>query len=82
MAFTKEYEYKLEIEGDREIYVRKATVIKEDGDVVGRSFERYSVKPGAAYDAEPEMIRTIAAALHTADAISAYQAAASAEEEG
>ena len=53
----KEYEYKLEIEGDREIYVRKATVIKEDGDVVGRSFERYSVKPEAAYDAEPEMIR-------------------------
>ena len=81
MAFTKEYEYKLEIEEDREIYVRRATVIKEDGEVVARKFERYSVKPGDAYDAEPDMIQAVAAALHTADAISSYQAAA-VEEEG
>ena len=76
MAITKEtVEDKIEIVGDyKSIQVRTATVIKEDGTELTRSFHRHVVQAGDDYSSESTEVQAICAAMHTDAVIAAYQA--------
>jgi hypothetical protein len=57
------------------IQVRTKTAIKEDGVEISSKFHRHVVVPGADYSAEDAKVQAIAASIHTAEVIAAYQAA-------
>jgi len=74
-------EDKIEIVGDyKHIQVRTATVIERDGVEISRSFSRHVVSPGADVSGESAEVQAIAAAVHTADVIAAYQAHVASQE--
>ena len=72
MALTETIEYdKIEVVGSYKILqVRKATVIKKDGEEITRTFERFSLSPGSLdasdnlvdnpLDKEPDGVTAIA----------------------
>jgi hypothetical protein len=76
MALTERtVEDKIEIVGDyKHIQVRTATVIERDGVEISRSFSRHVVSPGDDVSNESAEVQAIAAAVHTAEVIAAYQA--------
>jgi hypothetical protein len=57
------------------IQVRTKTAIKEDGVEISSKFHRHVVVPGADYSAEDAKVQAIAASIHTAEVVAAYQAA-------
>ena len=57
------------------IQVRTKTAIKEDGIEISSKFHRHVVAPGADYSAEDAKVQAIAASIHTAEVVAAYQAA-------
>jgi hypothetical protein len=57
------------------IQVRTKTAIKEDGVEISSKFHRHVVAPGADYSAEDAKVQSIAASIHTAEVIAAYQEA-------
>lgn len=57
------------------IQVRTKTAIKEDGVEISSKFHRHVVVPGADVSAEDAKVKAIAASIHTAEVIAAYQAA-------
>ena len=77
MALTESIEYdKIEIIGQyKQVQVRKATVIKKDGNELTRTFERYVLTPGVLDDsdnlvetnisAEPAEVSAICTAVWT-----------------
>ena len=74
MAITKRLEYKEEILPNQVIQIRTTTVVEEDGVELARSHHRHVVAPGDDVTGEAQEVQDIAAALWTADVISAYQA--------
>ena len=76
MALTKEViQDKIEIVGDfKSVQVRTATVIKEDGVELSRSFHRHVVTAGDDYSGESTEVQAICAVVHTDAVIAAYQA--------
>ena len=76
MALTERtVEDKIEIVGDyKHLQVRTATVIERDGVEISRSFSRHVVAPGDDVSGESTEVQAIAAAVHTAEVIAAYQA--------
>ena len=72
---------KIEIVGDfKHIQVRTATVIERDGVEISRSFSRHVVAPGDDVSGESAEVQAIAAAVHTAEVIAAYQAHVASQE--
>ena len=67
MAITKEtIEDKIEIVGDfKHIQVRTATVIKEDGKEISRSFHRHVVAPNSDSTNESADVKAMVAQFHT-----------------
>jgi hypothetical protein len=61
------------------IQVRTKTAIKEDGVEISSNFHRHVVVPGADYSAEDAKVKAIAASVHTAGVIAAYQATIAAQ---
>jgi len=57
------------------IQVRTKTAIKEDGVEISSKFARHVVVPGADVSGEDVKVQAIAASIHTADVVAAYQAA-------
>jgi hypothetical protein len=57
------------------IQVRTKTAILEDGKAISSQFHRHVVVPGADVSGEDAKVQAIAASIHTAEVISAYQAA-------
>jgi hypothetical protein len=55
------------------IQVRTKTAIKEDGVEISSKFHRHVVVPGADYSAEDAKVQAIAASIHTAEVVTAYQ---------
>jgi len=46
MALTKEFEYDCEVRGPyKAVQVRKATVVKDDGDEISRTYHRHVLHP-------------------------------------
>ncbi len=82
MAITKRFEYKEEILPNQVIQVRTTTVVEEDGVELGRSYHRHVVVPGDDVSGEVQEVQDIAAALWTAEVISAYQASVAAPTPG
>ena len=82
MALTERtVEDKIEIVGDyKHIQVRTATVIERDGVEISRSFHRHVVSPGADVSGESAEVQAIAAAVHTAEVVAAYQAHVASQE--
>jgi len=65
----------IEVVENGSIQVRTKTAIMEDGKQISGTFHRHVVVPGADYSAEDAKVQAICAAVHTADVITAYQAA-------
>ena len=65
----------IEVVENGTIQVRTKTAIKEDGIEISGKFHRHVVVPGADVSAEDAKVQAIAASIHTADVIAAYQAA-------
>jgi len=55
------------------IQVRTKTAIKEDGVEISSKFHRHVVAPGDDYSTEDVKVKAIAASIHTADVIAAYE---------
>jgi hypothetical protein len=65
----------IEVIENGSIQVRTKTAIKEDGVEISSKFHRHVVAPGADVSGEDAKVQAIAAAVHTADVVAAYQAA-------
>ena len=67
MAITKEtVQDKIEVVGDfKHIQVRTATVIKEDGVEISRSFHRHTVAPDSDSSGESADVKAMVAQFHT-----------------
>ena len=86
MALTESIEYdKIEVVGQyKAVQVRKATVIKKDGEELTRSFERYVLQAGTLdasdnlvdtdLSAEPAEVSAICTAAWTSDIKAAWKA--------
>ena len=61
------------------IQVRTKTAIKEDGVEISSKFHRHVVVPGDDYSGEDAKVQAIAASIHTAEVIAAYEAAQAAQ---
>ena len=74
MAITKEIiEDKWEIVGDfKQIQVRTATVIKEDGKEISRSYHRHVVSPNSNSTNESADVKAMVAQFHTEAVKKAY----------
>ena len=74
MAITKELiEDKIEVVGDfKHIQVRTATVIKEDGVELSRSFHRHVVSPDSDSTNESADVKAMVAQFHTDEVKKAY----------
>ena len=78
MALTETVEYdKIEVVGIyKAVQVRKATVIKKDGEEISRSFERYVLHPDSDMTGQPNEVAAICNVVWTQeikDAWKAYQ---------
>ena len=74
MAITKEeIQDKFEVVGDfKHIQVRTATVIKEDGKEISRSFHRHVVSPDSDSSNESADVKAMVAQFHTDAVKKAY----------
>ena len=61
------------------IQVRTKTAIKEDGVEINSKFHRHVVVPGADVSGEDVKVQAIAASIHTAEVVAAYEAAIAAQ---
>ena len=75
MAITKEtIQDKIEVVGDfKHIQVRTATVIKEDGVELSRSFSRHVVAPDSDSSGESADVKAMVAQFHTDSVKAAYK---------
>ena len=75
MAITKELvEDKIEVVGEfKHIQVRTATVIKEDGKEISRSYHRHVVAPDSDSSNESADVKAMVKQFHTNDIKTAYQ---------
>ena len=76
MAITKEViQDKIEVVGDyKHIQVRTATIIKEDGKVISRSFHRHVVSPDSDSTNESADVKAMVKQFHTDAVKKAYKA--------
>ena len=67
MAITKEIvEDKLEIVGEfKKIHVRTATIIKEDGVELSRSYHRHVINPSSDSSNESAEVKALVSQFHT-----------------
>tara|TARA_R100000773_G_C4126807_1_gene59544 strand:+ start:306 stop:554 length:249 start_codon:yes stop_codon:yes gene_type:complete len=74
MAITKEtVQDKIEVVGDFKIInIRTATVIKEDGVEISRSYHRHAVSPNADSSNESADVKAMVAQFHTDAVKKAY----------
>tara|TARA_Y100001938_G_scaffold4806_1_gene6059 strand:- start:53 stop:304 length:252 start_codon:yes stop_codon:yes gene_type:complete len=74
MAITKEtIQDKIEVVGDfKHIQVRTATIIKEDGKEISRSFHRHIVAPNSDSSSESADVKAMVAQFHTDAVKKAY----------
>jgi len=74
MAITKEVRYdKVEIVGDyKSVQCREATIIKEDGVELSRSFHRHVLHPDDDISGEPQETQDVCNAVWTDEVKSAW----------
>lgn len=64
----------IEVVASGAVQVRTATKIVEDGIVIGQSYHRHVVAPGADYSGEDLRVQDICAAAHSPEVVAAYKA--------
>ena len=74
MAITKEVQYdKIEVVGDyKAVQCREATIIKEDGVEISRTFNRHVLHPDSDISGEPQETQDICNAVWTDEVKSAW----------
>tara|TARA_R110002012_G_scaffold260844_1_gene442601 strand:- start:1315 stop:1554 length:240 start_codon:yes stop_codon:yes gene_type:complete len=72
MAFTETQAYKIEINEDLSIGVRRSDIVLKDGTEVGRTYHRSCYMPGSNITAEPQAVQNLAATVWTKEVIAAY----------
>tara|TARA_R110002153_G_C13155829_1_gene482520 strand:- start:83 stop:340 length:258 start_codon:yes stop_codon:yes gene_type:complete len=74
MAITKEVVVdRVEVLGDhKQLQVRTATRIKEDGVVLSETYHRHVVEPGDDLSGEDALVRSIGELVHTSAVITAW----------
>ena len=90
MALTKEFEYDCEVRGvHKNVQVRKATIVKDDGVELSRSYHRHVLncrtKSGDTWgdtdiSGEDASVQAVCNAVWTDDVNSAYETAMDAQE--
>jgi hypothetical protein len=65
----------VEVVANAAVQVRTKTSIVEDGKELSFSYHRHVVAPGQDYSAEDAKVQAICAAVHTPEAITAYEVA-------
>ena len=65
----------IQVVANATVQVRTKTSIVEDGKELSFSYHRHVVAPGQDYSQEDAKVQAICAAVHTPEAIAAYQAA-------
>tara|TARA_R100000458_G_C8026270_1_gene83798 strand:- start:85 stop:342 length:258 start_codon:yes stop_codon:yes gene_type:complete len=75
-TFTEETEYdKIEVVSRfKHLQVKKSNIIKKDGKVISRSFERYSLNPDSDMTGQPAEIVAISNAVWTQEVKDAWKA--------
>ena len=75
MAITKEeIQDKIEVVGDfKHIQVRTATVIKEDGKEISRTYHRHTVAPDSDSSNESADVKAMVKQFHTNEIKTAYK---------
>jgi hypothetical protein len=71
---------RVEVNENNVLQVRTKTAIMEDGKEISSTFHRHVVVPGDDYSAQDAKVKAIAASIHTAEVVAAYQAAQAAQE--
>ena len=73
MAFEEKQAYKVEVNENFSIGVRRADIVLKDGVEIARSYHRSVFVPGSDVSGEVQEVQDIAAAVWTADIIAQYQ---------
>ena len=65
MAFTEQQAYKIEVNEDLSIGVRRADIVLKDNVEVGRTYHRSVFQPGDDLSLQPQEVQNVAAAVWT-----------------
>ena len=65
MAFTEQQAYKIEINEDLSIGVRRSDIVLKDDVEVGRTYHRAVFQPGDDVSTQPQEVQTVANAVWT-----------------
>ena len=74
MALTETFRYKIEVNENYSLGVRKADIVLKDDVEIARSYERQLFMPGSDVSAEPQEVQDIAAVVWTEEVVNAYKA--------
>ena len=74
MALTETFAYKVEVNEDRSLGVRRADIVLKDDVKIARSYHRTAFVPGSDVSDQPQEVRRIAAAVWTDAVVAAYLA--------
>ena len=73
MRYTETQKYKIEVNEDFSIGVRRADIVLKDGNEAGRTYHRTCYMPGSDVTAEPKEVQDVAATVWTDPVVTAYQ---------
>ena len=82
MALTETQAYKVEVNEDFTLGVRRADIVLKDGTEIARSYHRSCFMPGDDVSAEPQEVQDVAATVWTPEVIEAYKASIADTSEG
>ena len=74
MALTETQAYKIEVNEDMSLGVRRADIVLKDEVEIARSYHRSCFMPGDDVSAEPQEVQDVAATVWTSEVIAAYKA--------
>lgn len=80
MALSKELQHQITVLPDGQLEVREATIIKENGVELSRSYHRKVIDVGDDVSAEPSLVKDIANGVHTPARVAARVAARAAHD--
>ena len=74
MAFEEKQAYKVEVNENFSIGVRRADIVLKDGVEIARSYHRSIFQPGSDVSGEVKEVQDVAAAVWTAEVVAAFEA--------
>jgi len=80
MAFTEKQAYKIEVNENFSIGVRRSDIVLKDDVEIGRSYHRSLFQPGSDVSGEVQEVQDVATAVWTPEVIAEYEASLPVEE--